>query len=262
MRATVEALVQGGYIVDSVDHSLGVVTATRRVLNPKDTRYSNNFAASAYVALDPGTDGSRVQLSANEQRVLHRKSSKMFGKPEYQPAVVEHEGSVTDAGYYRGLFAAIEANLAANDATLPTHARRFGAPIERTLPAVIDGLAQRGFSIDDADKAVGFVTAHRTREDKAAGGNVRDSATLYVKSDSDKQSIVIVAGSERAVWSPSFEMGSGSAGLSMLGLLGVARGGDMSMETLGQTVVMREGEISDVAFYGNLFSIIDEKLRN
>ena len=43
----------------------------------------------------------------------------MFGKPEYQPAVVEHEGSVTDAGYYRGLFAAIEANLAANDATLP-----------------------------------------------------------------------------------------------------------------------------------------------
>jgi hypothetical protein len=264
MCATVGALVKAGYIVDSVDHSLGLVTATRRILDSKDTRYSNNIVASAYVAAERGSDGTRVQLSANEQRILHRKSSKMFSKPIYEPAVVEHDGSVTDAGYYRGLFAAIEADLAVSDATLSGHARRFGAPVERTLPAAIDGLAQRGFVIDHADNALGFVTAHRARDDKATGGTVRESATLYVKADSDKQSIVTVAASERAVGYSSVEYGSSTPlGMMFGGLLGGAggRGNASIMGLAGQPVVIREGEISDGAFYGNLFSIIDDKLR-
>jgi hypothetical protein len=259
--ATVGALVKAGYIVDSVDHSLGLVTATHRALDSKDTRYSNNIVASAYVAAEPGNDGARVRLSANEQRVLHRKSSKMFRKAVYESAVVEHDGSVTDAGYYGGLFAGIEADLGASDAALSGHARRFGAPIERTLPAAIDGLAQRGFSIDRADNAVGFVTAHRARDDKATGGTVQESATVYVKADADKQSIVIVAASERAIAYSSVENGSTSLGM-FGGLLGGARGRDNATLTgfPGQQVVIREGEISDVAFYGNLFSMIDEKL--
>lgn len=259
--ATVGALVKAGYIVDSVDHSLGLVTATHRALDSKDTRYSNNIVASAYVAAEPANDGARVRLSANEQRVLHRKSSKMFRKAVYESAVVEHDGSVTDAGYYGGLFAGIEADLGASDAALSGHAHRFGAPIERTLPAAIDGLAQRGFSIDRADNAVGFVTAHRARDDKATGGTVQESATVYVKSDADKQSIVVVAASERAVAYSSVEGGSTSLGM-FGGLLGGARGRDTATLTgfPGQQVVIREGEISDVAFYGNLFSMIDEKL--
>jgi len=263
MSATVGALVEAGYVVDSVDHSLGLVTATRRVLDSKDGRYSNNISASAYIAPDQGNDGARVQLSANEQRVLHRKTSKMFSKPIYESAVVEHDGSVTDAGYYRGLFAAIEADLAASVATPATRTHRFGAPVERTLPAAIDGLAQRGFSIDQADNTIGFVTAHRARDDKATGGTVREIATVYVRADSDKQSIVFVAGSERAVSYSSAEYGPTPVGMVFGGLLGGAgRRGNASLSGIpGQPVVIREGEISDVAFYGNLFSMIDEKLR-
>jgi hypothetical protein len=258
--ATIGALVKAGYIVDSVDHSLGLVTATHRVLDLKDTRYSNNVVASAYVAAEQGGNGARVQLSANEQRVLHRKSSKMFGKPSYEAAVVERDGSVTDDGYYRDLFAAIEANLVASESTLSAHAHRFGAPIERTLPAAIDGLAQRGFSIDQADNAVGFVTAHRARDDKATGETVLESATVYVKADSGEQSTVIVSASERAVGYVSAQRV-----LSAMfgGLLGADAGrGNRALTGIpGQEVVTREGEISDAAFYGGLFSTIDEKLR-
>ena len=92
---------------------------------------------------------------------------------------------------------------------------------------------------------------------------MRESATVYVKADADKQSIVTVAASERAVAYSAIDYGSSSAG--MLGLFGVARAsrGNPAFDGLGgQPVVIREGEISDVAFYGNLFSTIDEKLGN
>ena len=148
-------------------------------------------------------------------------------------------------------------------ATPATRTHRFGAPVERTLPAAIDGLAQRGFSIDQADNTIGFVTAHRARDDKATGGTVREIATVYVRADSDKQSIVFVAGSERAVSYSSAEYGPTPVGMVFGGLLGGAgRRGNASLAGIpGQPVVIREGEISDVAFYGNLFSMIDEKLR-
>ena len=275
LRIVIEALVERGYVIESTDTALDLVRATRRLQDPKDERNSNDITLSASVTAEAGANGSRVQVMASEQKMVHRKPSKssvasrFFGgadmprsPADYQPQVVATRG-ITDAGFYRELFAGIEADMSGSATALSGHSQRVGAPVERTLPAVLDGLAQLGFSIDQTDKRIGFVTATRfVRDAKDAKVSIRMTATTYVRPDPADTSVVIVAASEQVMtnpYAPMMEQAFGRMPAAQRSAMG-------QMMAIGEVfggygnVVTREGEVSDASFYKEVFTMIERKV--
>lgn len=262
MTATVQAIVQSGYVIDSIDHSLGLLRASRSLADPKDARYSNNFTLTAYVMAD-SAGSSRVQLSANQQRVLHRKSDRVFGKPTYQPAVVEHDSSIRDNAFYGGLFHAIELDLSGPGSAALGHSHRFGASADRTLPALLDGLAQRGFTVERADGVVGFTTVQRSNENAKDQETTTDRATVYVSPAGGGDSIVTVAAGQRVTTSglQDFGISRNPLGMGLFGMSSSRMAAALQASLMDpQSVVVREGEISDARFYDELFNVVAEKL--
>jgi hypothetical protein len=206
-QALIEALVQRGFVIESVNPDLGIINAMRKVQDAKDERYSTNTSVSASVMPTSSADGASVQMTASEQRVLHRKpGSRVAGLAfGYQPhdyqTVVERESSINDPNFYRDLFTAVDTNLRGGDAPKMAHLRPFAAPGEQVLTATIDGLAQRGYTVTASDKKLRFVTASRrtTRNSKEKDGWVADyvNATLYVRSGSDGKSVLVASATEQ-----------------------------------------------------------------
>lgn len=246
LRIVIQALVQRGYIIESVDAAVGVVKARRKVRDPKDERNSSIIVASAYVTAEPAANGSRVQLTANEQKVLHRK----------QTATVS-DAVITDAGFYRDLFSTIQAAAGGGELMTPGHAQRFGVAYEKTLPAVIDGLVQEGFTVEQVDDKVGFVTASRSVQD-AKDSKISNivTATAYVKPDQGGASLMFLAASQQSL---RFT-GAGPSFLSTA-LFGsfTGRGADSRYGAIGP-IVTQEGEVTDPAFYSRLLARIGSKV--
>jgi len=248
LRIVIQALVQRGYIIESVDAAVGLVKARRKVRDPKDERNCSIIVASAYVTADPAANGSRVQLTANEQKILHRKQ---------QTATVSDAG-ITDAGFYRDLFSTIQADAGGGELTTPGHAQRFGVAYERTLPAVIDGLVQEGFTVEKVDDKVGFVTASRSVQDaKDAKISNVVTATAYVRPAQGGASLMFVAASQQ-----SLKFSGGRPSMLSMALFGsfMGRGMDPGTGPGYGSIIMREGEVTDPAFYSRLFALIGSKV--
>jgi len=253
LRIVIQALVQRGYIIESVDAAVGLVKAKRVVRDPEDERNSTIIVASAYVTAEPAANGSRVQLTANEQKILHRK----------QQTATVRDGGITGAGFYRDLFSTIQADAGGGEPTTPGHAQRFGVAYERTWHAVIDLLAQEGFTVGQVDDEVGFVTASRVTPDaKDAKISNVVTATAYVRPDPGGASLLYVAASQQSLMFPAAvqqslkSIGAGSSSLSMALLGRFMRSGDTGY----WLIVTQEGEITDPAIYNRLFALIGSKV--
>ena len=121
LRAVVGTFVQRGFSIDQTDGQMGLIKATRNLQDPKDAKLSYLLTATASIWPAANGAGTVVRLSANEQQVTH--SSKhnwvsligpiMMPMPgrTYQTAVTK-EGTVTDTGFYRDFFAAVQQTLA------------------------------------------------------------------------------------------------------------------------------------------------------
>jgi Caspase domain len=246
LHIVVQSLVQRGYVIESVDAAVGLVKGRRKVQDPKDESSSSIIVASAYVTAEPATNASRVQLTASEQKVLHRK----------QTATLRDAG-ITDAGFYRDLFGTIQAAVGDGALTTPGHAQRFGVPYEKTFPAVVDGLVQQGFTVEQVDDKVGFVTASRSAPD-AKDPKISSivTATCYVRPDQGGASLMYVAASQQSL---KFS-GAGRSRLSMALFGSFAGRGGRGMDSVYGPLVTQEGELTDPVFYSRLFALIGSKI--
>ena len=247
LHVVVQSLVQRSYIIESVDTAVGLVKARRKVRDPKDESSTTIIVASAYVTAVPDANGSRVQLTANEQKLLHRK----------QTATVRDAG-ITDAAFYRDLFSTIQAGAGGGVLTTPGHAQHFDVPYEKTFPAVVDGLVQEGFTVEQVDDKVGFVTASRSvpdAKDRKISNIV--TATCYVGPDQGGASLMFVAASQESL---KFS-GTGSSSYLSRALFGSFAGrGSPGMDTVYGPLVTQEGELTDPVFYSRLFALIASKV--
>ncbi len=113
------ALVQQGFTIEQTDVSNGLIKGMRALEDPKNNKVSYLITTSVDVTGAPSGDATVVTASASQQTVLHKDSEKYFhllglvpiptGK-DYQ-TIVRKEGNITDASFYKDLFAAIERNL-------------------------------------------------------------------------------------------------------------------------------------------------------
>jgi hypothetical protein len=112
-------LVQQGFTIEQADAINGLIKGARALQDPKDKKISYLVTASIDVTGVPSGDATVVTASASQQTVLHKDSEKYFhllglvpiptGK-DYQ-TIVRKEGNITDAMFYKDLFAAITNNL-------------------------------------------------------------------------------------------------------------------------------------------------------
>jgi hypothetical protein len=112
-------LVQQGFTIEQADAINGLIKAARAMQDPKDKKISYLVSASVDITGAPSGDATVVTASASQQTVLHKDSEKYFhllglvpiptGK-DYQ-TVVRKEGNITEAGFYKDLFAAIANNI-------------------------------------------------------------------------------------------------------------------------------------------------------
>jgi hypothetical protein len=118
-------LVQQGFTIEQADAVNGLIKGARALQDPKDKKISYLVTASLHITGAPSGDTTVMTASASQQTVLHKDSEKYFhllglapiptGK-DYQ-TIVRKEGSITDAGFYKDLFAAIINNLPKPPAT-------------------------------------------------------------------------------------------------------------------------------------------------
>lgn len=112
-------LVQQGFTIEQTDAANGLIKGVRALEDPKNKKISYLITTSIDVTGAPSGDATVVTASASQQTVLHKDSEKYFhllglvpiptGK-DYQ-TIVRKEGNITDAGFYKDLFAAIQSNL-------------------------------------------------------------------------------------------------------------------------------------------------------
>jgi hypothetical protein len=112
-------LVQQGFTIEQADVVNGLIKAARALQDPKDKKISYLVTASLDITGAPSGDATVVTASASQQTVLHKDSEKYFhllglvpiptGK-DYQ-TIVRKEGNITEAVFYKDLFAAITNNM-------------------------------------------------------------------------------------------------------------------------------------------------------
>ena len=125
-------LVQQGFTIEQADAVNGLIKGARALQDPKDKKISYLVTASLDITGAPSGDATVVTASASQQTVLHKDSEKYFhllglvpiptGK-DYQ-TIVRKEGNITDAVFYKDLFAAITNNL-----PKPPAVGTFAAPV-------------------------------------------------------------------------------------------------------------------------------------
>jgi hypothetical protein len=210
-RALIEALVAQGFIVQSLNPELGTINLLRRTQDPKDKSYSVETVLIASVTAPENGVGAQVQVSADDLRVLHRDPLKgntfraMTGTYQYQvtfnyETVVVHDGAVTDAGFYRGLFATIDANLQGNAAP-SKHSQRVTAPADQALRAAGEALTQHGYYVSSTEERLGllvlFKRAATPLKTNDGWTSTSVSATLYLRPGTGNDSAFFAAASSQ-----------------------------------------------------------------
>jgi len=139
-------LVQQGFTIEQADVVNGLIKGARALQDPKDKKISYLVTASLDITGAPSGDATVVTASASQQTVLHKDSEKYFhllglvpiptGK-DYQ-TIVRKEGNITDAVFYKDLFAAITNNLPKPSAVttfpVPAAVATVVAPVKPVAP--------------------------------------------------------------------------------------------------------------------------------
>ncbi|HEX4376506.1 MAG TPA: caspase family protein, partial [Steroidobacteraceae bacterium] len=170
-RTLIEALVARGYIVESLDPELGTISLLRRTQGPGDKHNAVESVLMASVTTSETGVGSQLQLSADDLQVLHRDPAAhpgfrgMTGSYDMQPqygyeTVKLHDGAVTDDGFYRELFTAIDASLHGS-LTPSKHSQRVIDHQEQTLRAVADALTQHGYYVSTSEDRLGLLVVFK-----------------------------------------------------------------------------------------------------
>jgi hypothetical protein len=151
-------LVQQGFTIEQTDAVNGLIKGARALEDPKNKKISYLITTSIDVTGAPSGDATVVTASASQQTVLHKESEKYFhllglvpiptGK-NYQ-TVVRKEGNITDANFYRDLFAAIESNLPKTPAVVTFAAPAAPASIVTAAPAAASSASSDGSSVAPA----------------------------------------------------------------------------------------------------------------
>ena len=139
-------LVQQGFTIEQADAANGLIKGARALQDPKDKKISYLVTTNLDVTGAPSGDATVVTASASQQTVLHKDSEKYFhllglvpiptGK-DYQ-TIVRKEGNITDAGFYKDLFAAIANNLPRPPAVATFAAPAAVATVTPVIPPVPD----------------------------------------------------------------------------------------------------------------------------
>lgn len=205
-RALLAALINQGYLIRAVHSEFGSIDLYRRIEDPKDKHQAINSTLTASVTLSEDGTRSQAQLAADETVVVHiapgggmlsvmsgdRKAEHDF----YETRLV-HESAVTDAGFYRGVFAATGASLRGEAMSPSKHSQRVGLSANQLLSRVADVLTARGYEVTRREDEPGIVqiskrtaipmssndgwTAHYIDATVYVGaGAANDDAVLYV----------------------------------------------------------------------------------
>jgi hypothetical protein len=136
-------LVQQGFTIEQTDAANGLIKGVRALEDPKNKKISYLITTSVDVTGAPSGEATVVTASASQQTVLHKESEKYFhllglvpiptGK-NYQ-TIVRKEGNITDASFYKDLFAAIESNLPKAPAVATFAAPAAPATVVTAAPA-------------------------------------------------------------------------------------------------------------------------------
>jgi hypothetical protein len=152
-------LVQQGFTIEQTDAANGLIKGVRALEDPKNKKISYLITTSVDVTGAPSGDATVVTASASQQTVLHKDSEKYFhllglvpiptGK-DYQ-TIVRKEGNISDASFYKDLFAAIERNLPKAPAVATFAAP--GAPASVVTAAPAPAVAASSASSDGSSVA-------------------------------------------------------------------------------------------------------------
>jgi Caspase domain len=205
LRSLIEALVTQGYLVRSPDPELGAIRAYRSVLDPKDKHGSINSRLIASVTTPEDGVGSQAQLATDDTLVLHEESggtafSIMSGDVDeftrHERTRIVHDAAVTDAGFYRSLFAATDAILHGS-AAASKHSRRAVLPLDQAILTAIHALSDHGYQVRSSDEKLGLLLIYRRSAVplKSNDGWIANyvNATVYVKEGMANDSVAYVA---------------------------------------------------------------------
>ncbi len=130
----------------------------------------------------------------------------------------------------------------------------FKASTEQTLRAVKQTLVQQGFTIDDTGSSTAIIKAERNMQDssdKDISYNIKVSAYVS-KALTENKSSVTLAASQQTVLHRKWH-----TWWHLLWVLPILPTG-----TNYQTVVTKEGNVKDPAFYKDFFTIVEKSLNN
>lgn len=135
---------------------------------------------------------------------------------------------------------------------LTGNSRTFNAPVDQTLRTVKQTLVRQGFTIEHADASTGLIKAVRNLQDKddtAISYNINVSADV-TEAPADKASVVTLSASQQTVLHRKWHTWWHLLWIIPLFPTGVEY----------QTVVTREGNITDAAFYRDFFASVEKAL--
>ena len=167
--------VQKGFTIDHSDAGMRLVKASRDLADPKDPNTDYHITATAFVTVDPA--GSRVNLAATQQTVLHRKGHSWTMVPllilplpiptgkKYE-TVTTSEGSILSGTFYAEFFNAVEQGLA--------RTAEFATPIMITGPGPATPL--QGQSVQAAAAEAHAAEAHAAETPAARASASHESA--------------------------------------------------------------------------------------
>jgi hypothetical protein len=139
----------------------------------------------------------------------------------------------------------------ANSTALAGNSRRFSATPDQTFKTVKITLVQQGFTIEQTDAANGLIKGVRALEDPK---NKKISYLITTSVDvtgapSGDATVVTASASQQTVLHKDSEKY-----FHLLGLVPIPTGKDY------QTIVRKEGNITDASFYKDLFSAVESNL--
>src|ERR1700739_2709633 len=112
-------LVQRGFTIEQADAQSGLIRCSRSLQDAKDAKLAYLVSSTVDISAAPAGDSAMLSMSASQQTVLHRDSTKYYkflglvpiptGK-DYQ-TVVRREGTIGSKQFYDDFFNAVGENL-------------------------------------------------------------------------------------------------------------------------------------------------------
>lgn len=266
-QALLRALVSQGYVIDSADPDSGVINATRWLQDSKDSHYSTRFVAAAQATADSASSCT-IRIDATQMHVLHDAQHEWVFLPIPRPLggslhyvdVVKENATVSDAGFYRTLFAHIDDELHGAASAPQERSRSFAIPVTKTLHTVIDALAQLGYTDLKADDNLHFVTASSREEKQNSKKTERTShvvdLTILVVPGAAGGSQLLVSGQTRDTFAG---VQSVYRSLSSRALKQMLDSTGRNSMLFYQEGITHEGE-ADAALYQGVLTLIGRKL--